>query len=330
MKARRIQYGSLCAGGLMLGVLFILSLHPEFVTSQSPTHIEYANYKTGQSAPFPPSLVHPFGTDDVGRDFLARTLAGTWNTLYPAVAITMIVLALSMFLGTIGSTSGNKIIPKFIRSISGVMSSLPVLMLLVLVMGKRNLTSPHQEITYMIWIALFEIGRGAYAFYESMETWLGMDFVEAAITLGRTKIGILFTHLRSWLVLFFIEFAFSELARVLSIMTMLAAFHIYAIEKISSIPFFISYPPVLGIQSAQNTWIAMIGDSTNNAAFVGYPYFLYAPALALLVTVMGANLIARGIRGKIEVEMHRKRTIPLWIRKGPHQLERVGEADLQR
>lgn len=244
--------------------------------------------------------MHPFGTDQYGQDLLARTLGGTLNTLVPALSITVIVLIVSMIFSSIAVSSEKPIISKSIQSIGSIMSALPTLLLLLLVMDHRNMSSPDQEMQYILWIALFEIGRGSYAFYESMDKWFGMDFIEAAVMIGRSRLGILFTHLRSWLVMFMMEFAFSELARVLSIMTMLAAFHIYAVEKLSNIPFFISYPPILGIQSAQDSWVAILGDATNNGAFISYPYFLYAPVLALLIAMLGANFIARGFRGAVE------------------------------
>ncbi|OFW81469.1 MAG: hypothetical protein A2201_04640 [Alicyclobacillus sp. RIFOXYA1_FULL_53_8] len=298
MKQQRMNVSWIILGAVLLAGLLVVSLYPQLLTAQKPNHVDYANYATGQTAPYPPSPVHPFGTDQYGQDLLARTLAGTLNTLLPALSITVIVVFVSMIFSTLAVSSERSIISKSIQSIGNIMSALPALLLLMLVMNHRNMSSPYQEVQYTLWIALFEIGRGAYAFYESMDKWFGMDFVDGAVMIGRSRLGILFTHLRSWLVMFLLEFAFSELARVLSIMTMLAAFHIYAVEKMSSIPFFISFPPILGIQSAQDSWVAIIGDATNNGAFISYPYFLYGPFLALLIAMLGANFIARGFRGR--------------------------------
>lgn len=300
MKQRKLQWGWIVTGVVLLAVLLLVSIDPHLVTSQNPNQTHYANYKTGQSAPFPPSSKHPFGTDQWGRDLLARTLAGTFNTLLPAAYITLIVLFVSLLMGTISSAGEGRAISKVIHFIGGTMASVPVLFVLILVMNQRNMQSPYQELQFVLWIAAFEIGRASYAFQRSIDGWFQMGFVEAALMIGRSRIGTLFTHLRTWLVQFTMEFVFSEFARVLSIMTMLATFHVYAVEHLSSIPFFISYPPIKGIESAQLSWVSMIGDSTNNAAYISYPYFLYAPVLALLMAVMGANLIAKGIRGRVE------------------------------
>lgn len=285
-------------GALLLAGLLVVSVYPQLLTTQKPNHVDYGNYATGQTAPYPPSTVHPFGTDQFGRDLLARTLAGTLNTLLPALGVTVIVVLVSMIFSTLAVSSERPIISKSIQFIGNTMSALPALLLLMLVMNHRNMLSPYQEVQYILWLAVFEIGRGSYAFYESMDKWFAMEFVDGAVMIGRSRLGILFTHLRSWLVMFLLEFTFSELARVLSIMTMLAAFHIYAVEGMSNIPFFTAYPPLPGIQSAQETWVAIIGDATNDGAFISYPYFLYGPVLALLIAMLGTNFIARGFRGR--------------------------------
>lgn len=248
-------------------------------------------------APFPPSRLHPFGTDQWGRDLLARSLYSTWNTLGPVLAVTGIVLTVSLALSIVSVSSGQKWLSQIVTVVGGAMASLPVLFILILALDKRNMHSPYQELQYIGWIALFETGRAAFAFQQSMEKWMTFEFVESAVIVGRSRTGVIFSHLRSWVGRFSLEFAFSEFARVLSLMTMLAAFHVYAVETLSDIPFFISFPPIQGIQSSQVSWISLIGDSTNNGACISYPYFLYAPVLAVVTTVMGANFIARGIRG---------------------------------
>lgn len=298
MKTQRVQYGWIIIGLLMLCIIFILSIDPHLVTNQSPLHRQLADYQTGQSAPFAPSKAHPFGTDPLGRDLLALTLAGTFSTILPAILITFITILLSILCTALATLFTSGMVRKTIETIGGAWTSVPILLILILAMNQRNLHSPYQSVQYLAWLVALGLGRGIYAFYQSSQSWFAMDFVEAAVTVGRSHIAIFFTHLRPWLLRFTIEYVFSEFARVLSLMTMLAAFHIYSVEYLSSIPFFISFPPIVGIQSAITTWISLIGDATNNGAFISYPYFLYAPAVALVTVVMGANLIARGIRGQ--------------------------------
>ena len=50
-----------------------------------------------------PSAAHPFGTDNLGRDVLARTLAGTWIDLAVALGSTYVALALGVVAGTVAA-----------------------------------------------------------------------------------------------------------------------------------------------------------------------------------------------------------------------------------
>jgi len=124
---------------------------------------------------------------------------------------------------------------------------------------------------------------------------------EGALAVGRGRAVILFTHLRLWLWRYVVEFFFVEFVRIGSLMTLLAAFHIYAVERTGLLAFkpFGSEQWPTGIVSGSLSWFGMIGGTTMNLSYLSYPFFLYGPILALMVTLVGANLIARGLRGKV-------------------------------
>src|SRR4029453_3491804 len=93
---RKPATGLLVAGLCLIGIVVVASVIALFVLP-NPNQQDLLN--TLQ----PPSADHLFGTDDLGRDVLSRTLAGTWIDL----PFGLFVTALGVFLGVIvGSTAG--------------------------------------------------------------------------------------------------------------------------------------------------------------------------------------------------------------------------------
>lgn len=290
-----IQLRWVAIGCILLMTVITLSEFPHLVDSNSPYVWHLMNIKTGESAPWPPSKTFPLGTDTLGRDLLERALTGTWETLVPAIMITILVTTLALCLTTLSIKSRKY--ATFIQVYGEISSSLPVLLLLILVMHTRNIKSPHQDLQFIAWIIIFEFGRCVIFLYELSNRWFQFGIVDGAISIGRTKVAILFTHFRSWLGLSLLELAFSEFSRVLALMTMLAAFQVYDVEGMVW-PTFYHVGSIQVVGNLGNSWFGLIGDATRNFAVVSYPYWLYAPLILLLLTTLGANLVARGLRGK--------------------------------
>ncbi|WP_439570272.1 ABC transporter permease [Roseovarius mucosus] len=85
----------------------------------------------------PPSLEHPFGTDRMGRDILARTLAGVQISLLVGLSVAAIALVAGIFLGTLAGFFGG-IVDRTVMSIVDIFLAFPSLLLaigLVAVMG---------------------------------------------------------------------------------------------------------------------------------------------------------------------------------------------------
>lgn len=286
-------------GAVLLSLLVIFGLDPKLVTNHNPSTSHLANYATGQSAPFPPSLTYPLGTNQLGQDLLSQALYGTLNSLIPVALMAGLVVLIALILVTLAVRNPRGILTKLVTSAGRILSAIPALFILFLAMYHRNLNTRYQILFFVLWIVVFELGRAAFALLEASTEWFQFGFIEGALSIGKSRARIFWTDLRPWVKQFSLEYGFSELARGLSIMTQLAAFHIYAQEHMAYIPF---EGRLMGIQSAQLTWFSMLGDVTNNFSFTAFPYFLYAPVLALLIAMIGANLMARGLRGDVHLD----------------------------
>jgi peptide/nickel transport system permease protein len=284
-------------GICMILAVVVCTIDPRLVTANGPNQRHLMNWKTVESAPFGPSREFPLGTDFLGRDLLARSLQGTFATLAPAMLTTLVITLVSALLSAIAVNTQNSRFAKAVRAIGEVLSGMPAFYILLLAMLHRGLNTPFQELIYFAWIAAVETGRGAFTYLQTYQSWFHFGFVEGAVSIGRSRFSIIFTHFRKWLRNFSIEFAFNEFSRILSLMTMLAVFQIFATETLGW-PEFTTPGLVEQMVSGQNTWFSIIGDAMWNGGFMENAYYLYAPTLLLLLVTVGANLIARGLKGR--------------------------------
>lgn len=296
-QRRRVAWTWIITGIIFIGIIVVASVFPHLLTANSPTKQHLWNRKLHLSAPFPPSKQFPLGTDGYGRGLLSQTLHGTWATLWPAILCTGLVFLASLSLTTLTVRRPNGVLARMIRFLGTALSALPAFLVLLVVLHPRN-GEAHQWLLFVVWIMIVEVGRSSYSFLTASDEWYQFSFVQGAISVGGSRVRILYTHLRGWLASFSLEYVFAEFSRILALMTMLSVFQIYAVAGIGYNPLVSSTTKV--VTSLQSTWFSMLGDVILSGAYMSDSYLLYAPALALLVIMIGSNLIARGIRGQVQ------------------------------
>lgn len=294
-STRTIDSRWVIAGAVCIGIVLFCSLFPGLLTTANPNATKLMDKATMTFPPFPPSRSYLLGSDASGHDLLAQTLHGTWNTLGQVLMATAIVVIGSIAVATIALVRRDSIISTFIRRIGRILSALPAMFLVFLAVYNRNLLSHSQTLQFVCWIALFEIGRGSVAYMGAMSEWYAFGFVEGAESIGMGRIRVLARPLRSWFNQFTLEFCFSEFTRILSLMTLLAMLHTYAVDKVVYLN---GRPPIPAIRSGTLSWFSILGDAANNVfSILSHPFLIYAPVIALLLTLLGASFIARGLRG---------------------------------
>ncbi|GAA4729198.1 dipeptide/oligopeptide/nickel ABC transporter permease/ATP-binding protein [Phytohabitans rumicis] len=137
----------------------------------------------------PPSAAHPFGTDEVGRDVLARVLTATRLSVLLAVLATLLAVALGLLLGALPSVLGRRS-GRFVAAAINVLVAFPGLLLalffaIVWGAGARG--------------AVLAIGlAGAPVFARLTQTLAasvaGQDYIAAARVVGVGRTRILFRH----------------------------------------------------------------------------------------------------------------------------------------
>jgi peptide/nickel transport system permease protein len=234
-----------------------------------------------------PSLAHPFGTDNLGKDMLAQVLAGGRISL--AVGITAMLLAL--FLGTlVGVLSG------YVRRLDGPLMrvtdlflALPLLpLLLVIIMLFRDTLraafGPETGIFILIvfvigitsWMHTARIVRGDVLAVKSQE------FIMAARSSGMREYRIILRHI---------------LPNVMSSIMVSATLGIASAIITESALSFLG----LGFPSDFPTWGRLLFDGSNFLQLT--PSRVLWPGLAISLTVLSVNYMGDAIRDALDPRM---------------------------
>src|SRR5438105_677818 len=227
-----------------------------------------------------PSVAHPFGTDDLGRDMLARVLWGGRVSI--AVGITAVLLAIT--LGTaFGALAGYfKSLDNPLMRITDLFLSLPILpLLLILILlfrdTLRKIFGPEIGIFLMIvtviglltWMPVARLVRANFLSLKNKE------FVEAARAVGATDLRIITKHI---------------LPNVLSSVLVAATLGVGGAIILESTLSFLG----LGFPSDVPTWGRLLFDAQNYLDLA--PHLALFPGLAIFLTVLSVNYICDGMR----------------------------------
>ena len=231
-----------------------------------------------------PSWAHPFGTDQLGRDTLARMIKGGQTS----ISVGMTAMALSVFLGTaIGVVAGySKKLDGLLMRFTDLFLALPLLpLLLVIIMLFRDrlraVFGPEEGIFILIvvvigitsWMNTARIVRGDVLALKERE------FVVAARSIGTPSHRMVTRHI---------------LPNVLSPIMVSATLGIAnAIITESALSFL-----GLGFPSDFPTWGRLLFDST--AYLQQYPERVMWPGLAISLTVLSVNYIGDGLRDALD------------------------------
>ena len=232
----------------------------------------------------PPSLEHPFGTDDLGRDLLARNLYGGRISL----SVGVVAMLVAMTFGTlVGILSG------YFRALDGplmrftdMMLALPQLpLLLVIIMlfrdTLRQWLGPELGIFILVvfvigilgWMPTSRVVRGSVLSIKQKE------FVEASVSVGTNESRILSRHI---------------FPNVLSPIIVSATLGIAAAIITESALSFLG----LGFPSDVPTWGRLLYDGKDFMTFT--PWVILWPGLLISLTVLSINFIGDGLRDALD------------------------------
>lgn len=222
--------------------------------------------------------VHVLGTDHLGRDILARVIFGSRIALLVGLSAVLISGVLGMAIGLVSGYFGGKVDDFFMR-LADIQLAFPFILLAIAVIGVLGPSLRNIIIVIGVssWVVYARVVRGEVLSIRERE------FVQAAIALGSRDGRVLVRHVlpnafTPWLVV-----ATLDMARVIVIESALS---------------FLG----LGVQPPTPTWGSMLADGR---VYLSTAWWLATfPGLAILVTVLGINLLGDGLRDTLDPRLN--------------------------
>jgi peptide/nickel transport system permease protein len=237
--------------------------------------LPYNPLKTFTAPPFsPPSLLHPFGTEQLGRDLFSRMIAGTPVDAYVSFFVVAVALLLGGFLGSVAGYSGG-LVDEVIMRITDVFFTIPTLLIaivIVFILGSGPVN---------IMIALAIIWWPPYARLSRAEALRlkNMNFVKSAKLSNLSSRKIISRHIFK-----------------VSLTTMI----VYATLDIGTVILTYSGLSYLGlsVRFPYPDWGVMVSQSEQYIFFD--PSLALIPAIVILIVALGFILLGDGIKANIQ------------------------------
>lgn len=252
------------AGWAILAVLILIAILAPLLAPHDPETIDGAKILTG------PSITHPFGTDDLGRDVLSRVLYAYRVTLSIAVGSVLLSMLIGLPIGIIAGYVGGWTDLVLMRGID-LLLAFPALLLaisLIAILGQGAVVA-------LFAIAIIYVPIMARVVRSSVLVVRGQPYVSGARARGASHLQIIKGHVLP-----------NSIGPALVQASVLMAFAI-VIEAALSFLGLGSQPPTpeLGLMLAE-------GNNYLSAA----PWVEIFPGLAIAITVLAFNLIGDGLR----------------------------------
>ena len=221
-----------------------------------------------------PSVEHPFGLDELGRDILSRVLAGARISLFVGLTVVGISTLVGVLLGSIAGYFGGWLDDLVSRTVD-VLLAFPGILLaiaLVAVLGP-SLRNVVMALSVIGWVGYARLVRGQVLKARELE------FVQAARALGAGTPRILFRHVVP-----------TTLPAVLVQATLGMAGAILAEASLSFLG--------LGVQPPTPSWGTMLNGG--RAHILDAPHLTLFPGLAIALLVLGFNFLGDGLRDRLD------------------------------
>jgi ABC-type dipeptide/oligopeptide/nickel transport system permease subunit len=173
------------AGVALIGLVLFCALFPEL----SPYGVNHIDFELTRQSP---SLAHPLGTDQFGRDLLTRLAAAGRVSLTIAGAALAIILAVGFVYGAVAALAGGRMDGLLMRLLDGLLAlpRLPVsiVLLVVLNMHAQTIWAMVLALSVVSWMLTARLVRGRVLVLREA------DYMRAARAVGANRRRILFRH----------------------------------------------------------------------------------------------------------------------------------------
>ena len=286
------------AGAVILGGLLLLAL-----TAPLPTRWHLLHEPIRQDAhgldedgmPLSPGRTCLLGTDNLGRDVLARAAYGARVSLTIGLAAMITATVIGVVVGVLAGYSGGKI-DLFLMRFTEMNMTVPGILLAVAFAGVMDGRVLHLHPASLAWHWLdLKLQRGMVSLFIiiGFVCWPGMvrvvraqvleikerEFVTASRALGASDARLIFHHILP-----------NILPTVIVLAVMLTANTILLEAGLSYLG--------IGVPAPAPSWGSMINDG--QAYFISAPHIVIVPGVAIVLAVLGFNLLGQGLQEVLE------------------------------
>jgi peptide/nickel transport system permease protein len=255
-------------GFIIIVMIFLLSMFAPIIAPYDPDDINVKAILLG------PSWQHWMGTDGLGRDVLSRMLFGGRISLLVGLVAVGISTAIGIVLGAIAGYYRGWVDTLIMRLVD-VMLSIPSFFLILAVIAFLTPSIVNVMIVIGItsWMGVTRLVRAEFLSLS------GREFVQASRTLGAKDARLIFTHL---------------LPNSLTPIIVSSVLGIAGAVLMESGLSFLG----LGVQAPQASWGNILTDGKDYIQFAWWLSLF--PGLAILITVLGYNLLGEGLRDALD------------------------------
>lgn len=266
------------AGGAVAGAYLVLALVVSILGERLLPYDPYV--QNFAQTLLPPSSLHLFGTDDLGRDIFSRVIAGAPLEAQIAFIVVLVSLALGGGLGAFAGYLGG-IVEEVVMRVTDIFLAFPALILAmaVAIAIGPGLTHSMMALLVVWWPWYARIARGeALAIKNS-------QYMEAAHAAGLKDVQIVVRHV---------------LPNILMPLLVYATLDISNVILTGSVLSFIG----LGAQPPQPEWGRMVFDGQDYLS--GAWWMSVLPAFAIFIVVLAFSLFGDGLRDAFDPKLRRR------------------------
>jgi oligopeptide transport system permease protein len=226
-----------------------------------------------------PSWKHWFGTDQLGRDILVRSLVGGRISLMVGLVATAVSFVIGVTYGAISGYFGGHVDELMMRFVD-ILYSLPYLFLVIVLLAffSKSILMLFIALGAVSWLTMARIVRGQVLSLKNQE------FVEAARAIGVPTSKIIFRHLVP-----------NTLGPVIVYTTL-------TIPSAMLSEAFLSFLG-LGVQPPLSSWGTMVNEGITSISV--YPWQLIFPGVMMAMTLFSLNFVGDGLRDALDPQMRK-------------------------
>ena len=257
------------AGCMVLGIFLLCAILSPWLAPHDPAQLNLT------ARLLPPTAAHWFGTDELGRDVLSRTLYGARVSLTVAATVVALSLVLGVTLGMLAGFYGGLTDTIVNVYLGNAFLALPGILLAVTIVAflGPSLANLILALALAGWVNYARLVRAQVLSVKQRE------YVQAARSLGASDLHLMIRHI---------------LPNILQPLLVQAAVGMAAAVLAEATLSFLG----LGVQPPTPTWGAMLNDARSH--MFESPYLMFFPATALALCVFSFNLIGDGLRDYLD------------------------------